>query len=217
MRPEPGAQATIVKAQAAGFDAHAYPLFMTAAVPWTGPEPHLVDAVMFTSANGARLGGAQLGRYTALPAFAVGDATARAVTHAGFTSVISGDDGVQSLLEIIADHGHTRVLHISGRDIRPFDPIGLRVVSACVYAAVECGSADDLLAASVPGAIILVHSPRAGARLGDLVPDARRADFQIVAISQAALAACGTGWAAAIAAQNPGDNAMLALAARLCK
>lgn len=205
------------KARAAGFDARAYPLFMTTGLPWTGPDPHLVDAVMFTSANAARLGGEQLDLYRNLPAFAVGGATAQAVADAGFASVTSGNDGVQSLLETIAARGHDRVLHISGRDIRTFDPKGLRVVSACVYAAVEIGNAEDLLALLTPGMALLVHSPRAGERLEGLTPAACRSDLHVIAISDAALASCGTGWASAAAAQSPRDDAMLALAAGLCK
>ncbi|WP_223262769.1 uroporphyrinogen-III synthase [Sphingobium sp. SCG-1] len=205
------------RARAAGFDAHAYPLFMTTGLPWTGPEPHLVDAVMFTSANAARLSGEQLYLYRHLPAFAVGGATAQAVAEAGFASVTSGNDGVKSLLDTIAARGHDRVLHISGRDIRTFDPKGLRVVSACVYAAVEIGNAEDLLALLTPGMALLVHSPRAGERLEALVPVTRRSDLHVVAISEAALALCGTGWASVVAARSPRDDAMLALAAGLCK
>lgn len=217
MRPEPGADATLAKARAAGFEAQAYPLFLVAALPWTGPEPHLVDAVMFTSANGARLGGQQLTRYTHLPAFAVGDVTAQAARDAGFARLESGADGVQTLAAAILAQGYLRLLHISGRDIRTFDPGDLKVVSACVYAAVERGNQDDLLAALEPDMILLVHSPRAGRRLDELVPLERRSDLHVVAISEAALATCGSGWASACAAAQPRDDAMLALAHKLCK
>tara|TARA_R110000868_G_scaffold207706_2_gene456674 strand:- start:92 stop:754 length:663 start_codon:yes stop_codon:yes gene_type:complete len=217
LRPDPGAEGTVAKAREAGFDAQSYPLFLVAPLPWTGPEPHLVDAVMFTSANGARLGGAQLARYTHLPAFAVGGATAQAARDAGFASVESGDDGVQQLVPVLARQGHRNILHISGRDIRTFDPQGLRIVSACVYAAVERGNAEDLLALLTPGMILLVHSPRAGGRLADLVPLDRRSHLHIVAISAAAQTNCGEGWASASAAASPNDHAMLALAAGLCE
>lgn len=217
LRPEPGAQATLAKARAAGFVAQAYPLFLVAALPWTGPEPHLVDAVMFTSANGARLGGPQLARYAHLPAFAVGDITAQAARDAGFAQVESGADGVQALAETVVARGHHQILHISGRDIRTFDPGDLKVVSACVYAAVERGNRDDLLVALEPEMILMVHSPRAGRRLDELVPVAQRSELRVVAISEAALQSCGSGWASACAAIHPRDDAMLALAHKLCK
>lgn len=209
-------QATLARALAAGFEAHAYPLFLVAPLPWTGPEPHLVDAVMFTSANGARLGGAQLARYAHLPAYAVGEVTAQAARDAGFASLESGEDGVQALIGRIAGRHHN-ILHISGRDIRPFDPMGLKVASACVYAAVERGNADDLLQALTPDMILLVHSPRAGARLNELVPAELRSALHVIAISDAALASCGTGWASVAAAKHPRDDAMLALATGLCE
>jgi uroporphyrinogen-III synthase len=217
LRPDPGAGATVAKALAAGFEARAYPLFETVALPWAGPEPHLVDAVMFTSANGARLGGTQLSRYTHLPAFAVGEATAAAVRQASFVSPESGEADVKSLVHRIAACGHSNVLHISGRDVRAFDPEGLRITSACVYAAVEQGDAEGLSGVLQPGMILLVHSPRAGARLADLVPPERRGNLHLVAISSAALAACGSSWATAHAAEKPRDDAMLALAAGLCE
>lgn len=171
---------------------------------------------MFTSANAARLGGLQLARYRHLPAFAVGAATGKVVREAGFAAVESGDDGVQPLIDLIAARGFSRILHISGRDVRLFDPRGLRIASACVYASVERGNADDLHAMLRPGMILLVHSPRAGARLAELVPQDARTALHIVAISAAALATCDSGWASTQAADRPQDAAMLALAARLC-
>ncbi|PZU58752.1 MAG: uroporphyrinogen-III synthase [Sphingobium sp.] len=216
LRPEPDSENSVAAARAAGFDADAYPLFLIAPVPWTGPEPELVDAVMFTSANAARHGGAQLGRYRHLPAFAVGEATAAAVRAAGFASVHAGTSGVQALVDYVLVQGHRAVLHISGHDIRTFDPHGLRVSSACVYAAVESGSAAGLIEHLQSGTAILVHSPRAGARLAALLPLAQRADFDLVAISPAARDAAGTGWRHSFAADEPREKAMLALAAALC-
>lgn len=216
LRPEPGAAGTLARARADGFDVQGYPLFLVAPLPWTGPEPHLVDAVMFTSANAARLGGPQLARYAHLPAFAVGATTAAAVREAGFASVESGDEGVQPLIDRIAAQSFSRILHISGRDVRLFDPKGLRVASACVYASVERGNADDLRAMLRPGMILLVHSPRAGTRLAALVPPSERRALHIVAISRAACTACAEGWASAQAADRPQDAEMLALAAQLC-
>ncbi|MDX3910867.1 MAG: uroporphyrinogen-III synthase [Sphingobium sp.] len=217
LRPNPGAGATVAKALAAGFEARAYPLFEAVALPWAGPEPHLVDAVMFTSANGARLGGAQLGQYTHLPSFAVGEATAEAVREAGFASPQIGETDVQSLVHRIAADGYRNVLHIAGRDVRAFDPEGLNIISACAYAALEQGDAEGLSGVLPPGMILLVHSPRAGARLAELVLPEHRGHLHLVAISSAALAVCGSGWATACAAEKPRDDAMLALAAGLCE
>ncbi|QUT06182.1 uroporphyrinogen-III synthase [Sphingobium phenoxybenzoativorans] len=217
LRPEPGASRTAQAAAALGLAVDCYPLFLTTPIPWTGPEPHFVDAVMFTSANGARLAGPQLDRYRHLPAYAVGEVTAEAVRAAGFAPVHVGTRGVQELAAMIADRGHQWVLHISGRDIRTFDPGDLRVTSASVYASVESGHAADFAPHLVPGGVILIHSPRAGQRLADLVPPPVRATLHIAAISPAALEAAGGGWASGHAAARPDDAALLALAAGLCE
>ena len=62
--------------------------------------------------------------------------------------------------------------------------------------------------------LALVHSPRAGARLAELVDD--RASIAIAAISVAAADAVGAGWTSIDIADRPTDDALLALAARLC-
>jgi uroporphyrinogen-III synthase len=67
---------------------------------------------------------------------------------------------------------------------------------------------------AIRGAVALVHSPRAGRRLAELVGD--RASTAIAAISAAAANAVGSGWETVEAAQQPNDDALLALAARLC-
>jgi len=217
LRPEPGASRTAQAAAALGLESVCYPLFMTTPIPWTGPEQHLVDAVMFTSANGARHAGPQLERYLHLPAYAVGEATAETVRAAGFAQVHVGERGVQELAGIIAADNHTWVLHISGRDIRTFDPGPLRVTSASVYVSVESGHAAALAPYLAADTVILIHSPRAGERLAELAPPSARVALHIAAISPAALAAAGDGWGSAHAADRPDDAALLALAAGLCE
>src|SRR6185295_1051929 len=64
------------------------------------------------------------------------------------------------------------------------------------------------------GAVVLVHSPRAGQRLAELVED--RGATAIAAISDTAAAAAGGGWGGIHVAPEPSDDALLALAARLC-
>jgi uroporphyrinogen-III synthase len=67
---------------------------------------------------------------------------------------------------------------------------------------------------ALDGNVALIHSPRAGQRLAELASN--RASVAIAAISPAAASACGSGWAAIEAAERPADDALLALAARLC-
>ena len=65
------------------------------------------------------------------------------------------------------------------------------------------------------GSVALIHSPRAGNRFAELVKD--RGTISIAAISEAAAAAVGDGWRTVETAKQPSDDALLALAARLCK
>ena len=63
------------------------------------------------------------------------------------------------------------------------------------------------------GGVAMVHSPRAGARLAELVK--ARDKIAIAAISSAAAAACGTGWRAVQSATMPTDGALLELASTM--
>ena len=67
---------------------------------------------------------------------------------------------------------------------------------------------------AVGDSVALIHSPRAGRRLAELVEDRRT--IAIAAISDAAAEAAGDGWQIVEAAEKPADEALLALAARLC-
>lgn len=60
----------------------------------------------------------------------------------------------------------------------------------------------------------LIHSPRSGHRFAELVGN--RSSIAIVAISPAAADAVGSGWERVDTTSEPTDNALLALAARLC-
>ncbi|HYC96226.1 MAG TPA: uroporphyrinogen-III synthase, partial [Sphingomicrobium sp.] len=64
------------------------------------------------------------------------------------------------------------------------------------------------------GLVAAVHSPRAGERLAELAPV--RGATAVAAISSAAADACGSGWECVAVAEQPNDNSLLALAARLC-
>ena len=62
--------------------------------------------------------------------------------------------------------------------------------------------------------VALIHSLRAGRRLAELAIN--RGNIAIASISAAAAEAVGDGWLKVEAAQQPNDNALLALAERLC-
>lgn len=218
LRPEPGASETAARARKMGLQPRLCPLFEARPVSWDAPPPERFDALLMTSAQAARLGGSQLVGYRALPTYAVGSATAQAMAEHGFANVVSGDQDGSAIAARIAADGHRRLLHLGGTTLAPIEAGQLSIERVAVYTIgarpQTQAQLDPLLE---PGAILLVHSPRAGANLAEMIAPERRRDFPIIAISPTALLACGPGWASGEAPDRPDDERMLALAARLCE
>jgi uroporphyrinogen-III synthase len=208
LRPEPGAGATVEKARGLGLDAISVPLFAIEPVAWRAADPGSFDGLLLTSANAVGFGGEQLQKLRMLPVYAVGEATAGTAREAGFDIASTGEAGVERLLGSIDPD--LRLLHLCGVDRR--GPQGARqsITPLVVYRAVETSVAD----LNADGAVALIHSPRAGRRFAELVKD--RDSISIAAISAAAAEAVGNGWKAREVADRPSDDALLALAARLC-
>jgi uroporphyrinogen-III synthase len=178
-------------------------------VAWEAPESSAFDGLLLTSANAVRCGGEQLRKLRGLKTYAVGEATAEAARRGGFDIAATGDSGVDRLLGSI--DRDLRLLHLCGADRRSPDDARQDITRIVVYRSKEI-DAPDLSAAR--GSVALIHSPRAGRRFAELVGD--RNTISIAAISEAAAEAVGTGWNAVEAADAPTDDALLALAARLC-
>jgi uroporphyrinogen-III synthase len=209
LRPEPGASATVAKARERGLNAVAVPLFEIEPVGWNAPEPSRFDGLLLTSANAVRSAGEQLRELRILPVYAVGEATADAARGAGFDIAATGDAGVDRLLASI--DADLNLLHLCGEDRRGPSAARQQIESVVIYRAKPI-HAPDLSAAA--DSVALIHSPRAGSRFVELVDD--RASVALAAISQAAADAAGHGWAAVEVAEEPNDEALLALAAMLC-
>jgi uroporphyrinogen-III synthase len=209
LRPEPGATATVEKARRLGLDAVAVPLFEVETVEWTAPKTGGFDGLLLTSANAARFGGEQLRSLCGLKAYAVGEATAAAAREAGFDVAATGDAGVERLLGSIPPD--LKLLHLGGEDRHDPEGVAQKITALTVYRARPV-ERPELVEAE--GSVALIHSPRSGRRFAELVAD--RSTIGIVAISPAAAAAAGEGWRAIAVAEQPGDHALLALAARLC-
>lgn len=216
LRPEPGASKTAERARDLGLAAQVHPLFAPQPVAWLPPPPADFDALLLTSANAARLAGERLADYKGLPAYAVGRATAKALEEAGFTQIVAGDGDGTAIARRIAADGHRRVLHLAGRTVAPIDADMLQIDWVAVYEMLK--TRDDGLAERLePGSVLMIHSPRAGELLAERVEAAKRASLHLIAISPAALAKCGTGWASVQTPGKPDDERMLALAVRLCE
>jgi uroporphyrinogen-III synthase len=191
-------------------------LFAIRTLEWHAPGPAGFDALLLTSANAARHGGAALRPFAALPCYAVGEVTAEAARAAGFADVrIGPGDGAAAAAAMAAD-GVRRALHPCGRDHVDFSHPRLFIERRGVYAADPVAAlppaASEAIAA---GALVLIHSPRAGGLFASLVGE--RAGIGLAAISAAAAAAAGPGWRAKSTAAAPHDEALLELAAKLCQ
>jgi uroporphyrinogen-III synthase len=215
LRPEPGASATADAARRLGLEPILIPLFQIEPVAWTAPDPSNFDGLLLTSANAVRVSGRELRKYLELPVHAVGQATAAAALEEGFKVETIGSGGVESLLASLPPT--LRLLHLSGADRREPTSPAQAISVASVYRSTSLPLPENFRA--VEGAVVTVHSPRAGARLAEL---ARESDLVlkstvIAAISAEAATAVGEGWQQVEAASEPNDQALLALAARLCQ
>lgn len=214
-RPEPGNAVTVARAAALGLDARAMPLFAARALPWTPPAVADFDVLLLTSAQAVRLAGPQLAALAALPAYAVGDATAAAAAAAGLTVVRIGEADAQSLLDVMASKKITRILWLCGRDRSAFDPRGMTLQPLPCYTVDPVDPPPEWSGLIAAPAVLLAHSARAARRIAALAGPSR-ARLALVAISPAAAAAAGAGWAERTASGQPADAGMLALAAALC-
>lgn len=209
LRPEPGASATVRRAGELGLDALAVPLFEVGPVRWEAPDPARFDGLLLTSANAVRHGGKELLRLRGLPVYAVGEATADAARDAGFDIAATGDEGVDWLLGSI--DSNLRLLHLCGEDRREPAEAQQAITSLAAYRAKPVERPD---LTGVQGSVALIHSARAGQRFAELAQD--RGSIVIAAISPSAAQAAADCWEAVEIAEAPTEEALLALAARLC-
>lgn len=210
LRPEPGASATVERARARGLDAATIPLFEIEPVAWQAPDANDFDGLLLTSANAVRCGGEQLFGLRGLPVHAVGAATAEAAREAGFNIASTGEAGVDRLLGSIDPE--MKLLHLAGEDRKIPEQPRRTITAVTVY---RSRPSEDIDLSAARHSVALVHSPRAARRLAELIGDGKRS-VTIAAISSEAADAAGSGWAAIEAAGAPNDEALLALAERLC-
>jgi uroporphyrinogen-III synthase len=214
LRPEPGASESAARARALGLEPVVAPLFAIRPLAWNMPAGAF-DALLLTSANAARHAGPGLAALLTLPCFAVGEATAAAAAAAGLARVDAATGDAADAVAAMAAAGARRALHLCGRDHVAADRPGIAIERRIVYAAEPVAKLPEAAAAALPQALVLLHSPRAAARFAQLAGD--RGAIRIAAISAAAAAAAGGGWAELAVAPRPRDQALLELAARLCK
>ena len=211
LRPEPGNRITAAAIEGRGRTAIRLPLFETRPLAWDVPDPGDFDALILTSANAVRLAGEGMSSLRGLPVHAVGEATASAARRAHFDVVAVGGAGAAALVSQAEAAGVRRALHLAGQE-RTLHAGSIVAAVLPVYASeILPISAADV--AALAGCVALVQSARAGARLAELVPD--RGTVRLAAVSEAAAAGAGPGWAVTAFAARPETEALLDLAVAL--
>lgn len=217
LRPQPGADETAARARARGLEPVVAPLFTVRPLDWMPPPADAFDAILFTSGNAARHGGEGLAGFRGKPCYAVGEATASAVSEGGFGHVRTGPSDGAAVVEMMARDGIRRAFHPTSPQASPLSAAGVEIVDEPVYTSEPESRLSDVAVAAVhAGAVVLLHSPRAAEAFAERIGE-RRAQTRIAAISDAAAAAAGSGWSGVGVALEPRDEALLSAADELAE
>ncbi len=217
IRPEPGCSTTTAAARRMGLETQGFPLFRIVPMPWNAPAADTFDALLIGSANALRHGGSGLAEYSGKPAYVAGEATAEAARAAGFVIAGIGRSGLQPVLDRAS---HARLLRLAGADhIALTAPVGITVIERIVYASEALPMPAALVDALAKRSIVVLHSATAARHFADecqrLAIDISQ--LKIATIGPRVSAAVGPGWDTVVAAAEPSDEALLALARQLCQ
>lgn len=206
-RPEADAHALAARLAARGHTTFVEPLIEIAFAP--GPPLDLsgVQALLLTSANGARAAARRTAE-RALPVFAVGPATGAEARAQGFTAVSeSTGDGVDALaahVRALADPAKGVLLHVTGTvtagDLKAsLAPDGFAVRIERLYDARAASGLSGALIAELEAGLIdaaMFFSPRTAALFANLSQaagiEAEAARLTALALSPAVAAALGS-------------------------
>ena len=155
------------------------PMLTIELLPEAGVDLSDVQGLLFTSSNGARSFAAFSGRRD-IPAFAVGDATARTCREAGFETVHSAGGDVDDLARLVirtVRPGDGRLVHVSGSvsagDLAgALGAAGFDVARVPFYRALPAGTLSDALDQALRRGhldLVLFFSPRTAATFVSLV------------------------------------------------
>jgi uroporphyrinogen-III synthase len=184
-RTQPGAGRTAARLEAVGLAPLIDPVLEVRPLP-ASTEVSGFDGLVFTSPN-AVAGFTRISSDRTRPAFAVGAATAAALSDAGFTDIHTAGGDVQALAGLLASRPERRFLHLAPAqpvaDLAALmAPAGIEVVVRPIYETVPVTPATALAAADLSA--VLVHSARAAGVLIDQAR-ARLAHLHVLALSQA--------------------------------
>lgn len=219
IRPEPGLSKTITAGKEAGLAITGFPLSGIEPLAWVCPDPAQFDALLVGSANAFRHGGEALNALRDLPVLAVGSTTSQAARDNGFQVKMVGEGGLQTLID---QHGarEEHWLRLAGEEHVPLElPDNLKLTTRIVYRLETAELPPKMLKALSRECVVLLHSAVAAERFQ------RECDANNVDRSRIALAALGPrivegldkGWKSVDWAETPKEEALLALANRLCE
>lgn len=230
-RPAEDAEPLAGRLRALGHDALIEPMLD---MLWLdGPVPDLddVQALLFTSANGVRAFVRRTDRRD-IPAYAVGDASARAAREAGFGTVESAQGDVYALASLVSQRCHPQagvLLHVAGTIVAGdlsglLGAKGFTVRREAMYEAVPSTRLGGATAAGLAeGQIdaVLIFSPRTARSFVRLVREAGLLDrcrtVDVLCLSPAVAEAARTcdaeqvPWRNVQVAERPEQDSLLAL------
>lgn len=212
IRPQPGADATAERFRAAGHQPLVVPLFKIRAVaplPTISPE---TEAILLTSGNAVRAAEAILKNAGEIPLYAVGSATARAMSECGLTPAKTGASGVDDLMKVVAQDGHRHIIWLAGEDHSPVTvPASVRLDVQTVYQSAAAPISDDFVGTVSDSDMVILHSSRAAQHFAEYIdasPLARN-EIALATFSDGIALHAGDGWAICIVASAPNDAALL--------
>lgn len=141
-RPDPDAGDTAARLAALDIEAALCPLLSHETLPTSLPDASGFAGVALTSANALRALDERgvIGAYANLPAYAVGDRTARLAEELGFAKVQSASGAFGDLVGLLAHAGlRGPIFYPAGRDqsgdlAKSLAPYGVMVITSQVYA-----------------------------------------------------------------------------------
>jgi len=226
-RPEQDAGATARRLAELGHRAILAPLMEVRVLPGPALDLAGVQAVLLTSANGARALAERQGRpVTGLSVLAVGDATARAARDAGMGHVESAGGDVDDLARLVGARltpGGGALLHVAGTKVAGdlsgmLAAAGFTCLREVLYEARAATSLpESARRALAEGAAdgVLLYSPRSAALFRDLARAAGLGDalgsLTALCLSAAVAAGAGGGWGRVAVAERPTEDALMDL------
>lgn len=219
LRPLVGALQTEQRADDMGLSAVVDPLFTVEPVAWSAPEAKDFDALLLTSANAIRFGGARLDAYRSLPVLAVGEKTAAAAKDAGFQIAKTGKACAHDLLRQSEDIPYRNILWLAGVQHTDLSPVVQRLEIVPVYRSNAIPLGERAKACLAEETVVLLHSVRAAGHFASELDRLclPKSQHHVLAFSAKVAEAAGQGWKNVQTASHPDDDALLSLASALCR